>query len=107
MGRRLPRRWLQHSVTVEPYEGSSARGPVYGEPVAVLCFLEEKNRMVRAADGNEVVSSARFFCRLDAVTAPPESRVTLPDGRVTTVLVQARHDAGGLPLPQHLEVSLV
>lgn len=104
---KLPRLWLQHEVTVEPYEGNSgARGPKFGAPVTVPCFLEEKNRMVRAKDGNEVVSSATFYCRLDAVDAVPESRVTLPDGRVTTVLVQARHKGGKLPLPDHLEVSL-
>lgn len=104
---KLPKLWLQHEVTVEPYGGNSGtRGTVFGTPVTVRCFLEEKNRMVRAKDGNEVVSSATFYCRLDAVDAVPESRVTLPDGRVTTVLVQARHDGGGLPLPKHLEVSL-
>ncbi|MFM9777093.1 hypothetical protein [Streptomyces scabiei] len=104
---KLPKLWLQHEVTVEPYGGpSGGRGPKFGAPVAVPCFLEEKNRMVRAKDGNEVVSSATFYCRLDAVNAVPESRVTLPDGRVTTVLVQARHEGGKLPLPDHLEVSL-
>lgn len=104
---KLPKLWLQHEVTVEPYDGNSgARGPRFGAPVAVPCFLEEKRRMVRAKDGTEVVSSATFYCRLDAVDAVPESRVTLPDGRVTTVLVQARHEGGKLPLPDHLEVSL-
>lgn len=102
----IPAFLLQHTVTVEPYEGSSARGPVFGALVEVACLLEEKHRMVRNREGNEVVSSATFYCRLDAVTAPPESRVTLPSGRVTTVLTQARHDGGSLPTPDHLEVSL-
>ncbi|WP_245936432.1 hypothetical protein [Streptomyces cahuitamycinicus] len=104
---KLPGMWLRHQVTVEPYEGNSAVGALYGAPVTVRCFLEEKNRLVRAPDGREVVSSSRFFCRLDVVDAPPESRVTLPDGRKTTVIDQARHDGGGLPLPDHLEVQLL
>ncbi len=99
--------WLRHQVTVEPYEGDSAGGPVYGDSVSVRCFLEEKTKLVRAPDGREVTSSSRFYCRLDAVTAPPESKVTLPDGRQTTVIDQQRHDGGGLPLPDHLEVSLL
>ncbi|NUS86320.1 MAG: hypothetical protein HOY75_27260 [Streptomyces sp.] len=104
---KLPKLWLQHEVTVEPYGGpSGSRGPKFGPAVAVPCFLEEKNRMVRAKDGTEVLSSTTFYCRLDAVDAVPESRVTLPDGRVTTVLVQARHKGGKLSLPEHLEVSL-
>ena len=103
---KLPRIWLQHTVTVETYEGHSAYEPVYANPVTVRCFLEEKNRLVRHSDGREVVSGATFYCRLDAVQAPPESRVTLPDGRTTTVIAQLRRDGGTLPLPDHLEVQL-
>lgn len=103
----LPGLWLRHRVTVEAYEGDAAAGPVYGDPVVVRCFLEEKNRLVRAPDGREVTSGATFYCRLDAVEAPPESRVTLADGRQTTVIAQLRRDGGGLPLPDHLEVQLV
>lgn len=99
--------WLRHTVTVEPYEADSAYGPQYAAPVVVRCFLEEKTRLVRAPDGREVTSGTTFYCRLDAVTAPPESRVTLPDGRRTTVIDQTRHDGGGLPVPDHLEVQLV
>lgn len=105
---KLPKFWLQHEVTVERHEGTSGtRGERFGAPVAVPCFLEEKNRMVRKADGTEVLSSATFYCRLDAVDAVPESRVTLPDGRVTTVAVQGKGDGGKLPLPDHLEVNLL
>ncbi|MFE7273040.1 hypothetical protein [Streptomyces sp. NPDC057623] len=103
---KLPGMWLRHTVIVEPYEGNSAVGPLYGEPVTVRCFLEEKNRLVRAPDGREVTSSSTIYCRLDAVDAPPESKVTLSDGRQTTVIDQARHDGGGLPLPDHIEVQL-
>ncbi|MFC8432255.1 hypothetical protein [Streptomyces sp. NPDC057253] len=103
----LPASLLRHEVTVEPYEGDSAVGPLYGAPVTVRCFLEEKTRRVRAPDGREVVSSSTFYCRLDAVDALPESRVSLPGGRQTTVIDQARHDGGGLPTPDHLEVQLV
>ncbi|MEU6649512.1 hypothetical protein ABZ904_08695 [Streptomyces sp. NPDC046900] len=104
---KLPALWLRHEVTVEPYEGDSANGPLYGAPVAVRCFLDERTRLVRAGDGREVTSGATVYCRLDAVTAPPESRVTLPGGRTTTVIEQVPHDGGGLPTPDHLEVQLV
>lgn len=103
----IPTFLLRHEVTVEPYLGDSGYGPQYGDPVSVRCFLEEKTRLVRAPDGREVTSSSTAYCRLDAVDAPPESRVTLPGGRQTTVIDQARHDGGGLPTPDHLEVSLV
>lgn len=103
----IPGHLLRHTVTVEAYEGDGAAGPLYGAPVTVRCFLEQQNRRVRNKEGREVVSSSTFYCRLDEVTAPPESKVTLPDDRETTVIVQLPHDGGGLPTPDHLEVQLV
>jgi hypothetical protein len=45
-----------------------------------------------------------------AETCPVGSRVTLYAGteieRKATVLTAARHDGGGLPTPDHLEVTL-
>jgi hypothetical protein len=99
--------WLRHQVTVKPYLGDSAYGRQYGDPVPVRCWLEKKVRLVRAPDGREVTSSATFYCRLGVVEAPPESLVTLDDGRETTVIEQVTQAGGGLPLPDHLEVRLV
>lgn len=103
----IPGFLLRHEATVEPYLGDSGYGPQYGDAVSVRCFLEERNRLVRNAEGREVTSSSTFYCRLDAVTAPPESKVTLPGGRQTTVIAQLPHNGGGLPTPDHLEVQLV
>lgn len=97
---------LRHTVTVEPYEGTGSYGPIYGAPVLVRGFLDERTRLVRAPSGDEVTSSSTVYCRLDAVSAPPKSRVTLPDGRTTTVIQALRRDGGGLPTPDHLEVQL-
>lgn len=101
----LPRFLLRHEVTVEPYGGNTANGPLYGPPVTVACFLEEGNKLSRNKDGHEVTSSAQFYARLDTV-APPQSRVTLPDGRITSVIQAMRRDGAGLPTPDHLEVHL-
>lgn len=103
---KLPGFWLRHQVTVEPFEGSSANGPQFGAPVTVRCFLEEGTELSRTSDGSERVSTARYFARLDTAEAPPQSRVTLPDGRTASVIDVTRHDGGGLPTPDHLEVRL-
>lgn len=102
----LPKFLLRNTVTVEPYAGNSANGPLHGAPVTVACYLEEGNKLTRDSKGHEVTSTAQFFCRLDAVDAPPQSRVTLPDSRVTTVIQALRRDGAGLPTPDHLEVHL-
>ncbi|MGH3323259.1 MAG: hypothetical protein ACRDOV_02370, partial [Streptomyces sp.] len=80
-------------------------GPVYGAAVPVRCFRDDKRRLVRGLDGSEVVSETTLYMRLVEV-CPVGSRVTLDDGRVTTVITSARRDGGGLPTPDHLEVTL-
>ncbi|TCB97580.1 hypothetical protein E0H26_11720 [Micromonospora zingiberis] len=97
------------TVLVEPYAGSGAYGDVYGEPVEVTpCIVEETRRLVRVqtqdAAGREQVSSTTVFAPLDT-TCPAGSRVTW-NGRTARVLAVSRVEAHGLPLPEHLEISL-
>lgn len=100
--------WLRrHRVDIEPYKGDSAYGPRYRPVVAqVRGFLDQQTRLVRAADGSQVTSTSTFYCLL-SVDAPAGSRVTLPDGRRTTVIAALRRDGKGLPTPDHLELQLV
>jgi hypothetical protein len=97
---------LRHDVTVEAYLGDSAYGPRYAAPVVVRGLLEQSIRTVRNKDGEEVTSSSTFRAPLDAQIAA-EARVTLPDGRTTSVIAAMRHNGAGLPVPDHLEVTLV
>lgn len=96
---------MVHQVTVTAYLGDSGNGPQWGVPAVVHCFLDEGTRMVRARDGREVSSSSTAYCPLGTI-APPESQVTLPDGRQVTVIQALRRDGGPLLLPSHLEVQL-
>jgi hypothetical protein len=98
------------TISVEAYQGTGAYGDVYAAPVAVTpCVVEDTRRLVRVqtqdAAGAEQVSSTTVYAPLDAV-APPGSRVTLPSTRVARVLAASRVEAHGLPLPEHLELSL-
>jgi hypothetical protein len=92
-----------HTVTIEAYGGSGAYGDVYGDPVPVTCFVDQKRRVVRAPDGSRVVSSSTVYAPLDT-PAPGRSRVTLPDGQTTLVISAAARRAAGLPLPEHTEI---
>ncbi|NUK22069.1 hypothetical protein [Streptomyces lunaelactis] len=103
---KVPGWLLGHTVTVEPYEGSSANGPKYGPPVSVACLHEDQIKLVRNPAGEEVTSSAVFYAQRGPAI-PAKSRVTLPSGRKTTVIVVADHHGGGLPTPDHLEVRLL
>lgn len=102
----LPGAAFQHDVSIEPFLGTSAYGPRYGDPATVTGFLDARTRMVRDTAGTQVTSTSTVLCPLDTV-APAQSRVTLPDGRVTTVIAALRRDGGKLPVPSHLELQLV
>lgn len=101
---RLPAALLVHTVTVEPYLGSSGRGPRYGPPVTVRCLVEEKRRTVRSKEGRTVVAGSTIRAQLDAPIRGPEDRVTYR-GTVVEVLAVARHD-GGRSTPNHVEVMV-
>ncbi|MGW4648043.1 hypothetical protein [Kitasatospora sp. NPDC004289] len=96
---------LRHQITIEPYLGDAAYGPVYGPPVTVRCLLEEKTREVRSSTGEQVISSSTAYCP-PGTTGPPSSRVTLPDGRLTSVIAKLDRSAPGLPTPDHVELQL-
>ncbi|MGA5764479.1 hypothetical protein [Nonomuraea bangladeshensis] len=100
----VPAWLLRHQVFVEALEGEGPLGPEFAEQVVERAFIAEKRRMVRDAEGSEVVSETTVIMRLDAV-CPAGSRVTV-NGRTTYVIVSARQDGGGLPTPDHLEVAL-
>ncbi|MET9954212.1 hypothetical protein ABZ135_22050 [Streptomyces sp. NPDC006339] len=102
----LPAFMLGHEVVVEPYAGASAYGPSYGTATTVRCFLDQQTRVVRDPTGQEVTSSSTFYAR-PGLVCPAESRVTLPDGRVTRVIARLERSGGGMPTPDHVEVHLL
>ncbi|WJV47520.1 hypothetical protein [Streptomyces flavofungini] len=101
----IPDFLLRHQVTMEAWEGEGPYGPVYAAPVLMRCFLDEQTRMVRSPAGEEVTSSSTPYAVPDA-RRPEHSRVTLPDGRQSTVIAALKRDGCGLPTPDHLEVQL-
>jgi hypothetical protein len=101
---RVPAQLLCHRVTVEPYEGTGSYGPVYGPPVAgIPALVSASVRMVRDRTGAQVASTAQVITA-PGLDCPAGSRITLPDGRVTTALTVAQHTAPGLPVPESTEV---
>ncbi|OPC83008.1 hypothetical protein B4N89_20560 [Embleya scabrispora] len=96
---------LAHVVTVETYAGEGSHGSVYGPPAPVSCLLSQVTQLVRAPDGREVTSSASYITH-PVHDPPPGSRVTLPDGRVTTVITVRREGVDIPPLPANSEVMM-
>ncbi|NEY32057.1 hypothetical protein GTU99_07595 [Streptomyces sp. PRKS01-65] len=102
---RVPGYLLQHTVQVEEYLGSSSKGDLYGPAEVVRCLLDEQVRQVTSPGGQEVTSNSSYVARPDH-RPPPNSRVTLPDGRRTKVITVVRADGGRLPVPSNTQVFL-
>lgn len=103
--RQIPGFLLQHEVTVEPYLGSGSKGDLYGGAETVRCLIDEKTQQVTSPGGQVVTSGSSYITRPDH-RPPPNSRVTLPDGRKSTVITIARADGGALPVPSNTQVFL-
>lgn len=81
----IPTATLRQRVTITPFSGHSAYGPVYGTAVQnVPARVVSKRRMVRQPDGVQVLADAT--CTIRPRTVVPESKVTMSDGRVYLVL---------------------
>lgn len=74
---KVPTSLLRQTITVEPYLGDSAYGPVYGPATTARGRVEGKRRAVRKRDGTDVISTASITVRPD-VNIPTESRVVAP-----------------------------
>ena len=98
--------WI-HTVTVKTYLGASAYGDRFANPTPpVPCLVEDDVRLVRDADGNEVVSSTTVYADLGkAGLFRPGSLVTTPAGREARVIGLAQRDAGDPDL-DHMEAHL-
>jgi hypothetical protein len=93
------------TVTVSAYLGSTARGEKYADPEDVPMFLAEGNTLVRAANGDQTVSSSRLFNDPSfAEKFPPGSKVTV-NGRPTVVISLVRAVIGH-PDVDHVRVVL-
>lgn len=102
----LARFWV-HTVQVETHLPQATNGSdSYAPAQPVTGWLEDTTTLVRAPDGNETVSSARFFCPVgSAALFAPDSRVTLPSRQAQVISVNV-NDSASLGLPDHAVISL-
>ena len=102
--------WFRWPIVVERLEGSGAYGEVFADPVTIeKTKITVKRKLVRAADGSEVISEASVSMPADEVLIPPGSLVTLParfGGRVATVIADQPHDTGTDLTPNYYSVDL-
>ncbi len=91
---------LTHSCDVEAY----ADWGVYEPARPLQCFVAEKLASAGPA-GTERIAQVTVICRLTD-DVPAGSRITLADGLRGYAHAVVRHDGGGLPTPDHLEIAM-
>lgn len=107
----LPGFLLRFTAEIEPYRGAGAHGPIHGPPTRARCFAEHRRTLTADRESRRVTASTTVWLPL-ATHCPPESFVTVyaRDGSVMAprarVLTSTRRDGGGLPTPDHLEITL-
>lgn len=84
-----------HTVSVRDYIAGGGMGPTFGAARTVVAEVKDEQRMVRNADGIEVVSSTQVTVKLDA-NVPVGSLVTVWAGnageREAQVLAVGRNE---------------
>lgn len=103
-----------HTVTVEPFLGTSGYGEDMFGPASTLSpdtengvFLDDSRKLVRDATGEQVVSESTLYTYPTAAALfNPGARVTSSAGVVSRVIRANVNDSGSLDLPDHVAVSL-
>lgn len=98
--------WMQpHVVTVATRTGATGAGDVFAADVDVNCWRDATVRMVRNAQGVEVVSSTTVRTSDDRALWAPGSTVTWVGGSGTVISATQIDGGDAYPWP-HTEVSL-
>lgn len=100
--------FMVHPVEVRTRTGTGSLGDTYADGVDVTVWVDEKRRLVRAADASEVISEATLH-DADVTHAglyADGSLITLPSGRVATTITTRVLTSGALQLPDHIEVAV-
>ena len=99
--------WV-HEVTVEHHAGTGPEGDAFSTAYRLPCFIDAKRRLVRSATGEQTVAEVTVVAPPGAPLVPVGSRITLPGshgGHQTRVITTSNADGGGLPTPDHVEIS--
>lgn len=98
--------WV-HTATIETFTGAGAYGDVFASPVTVSCFVDPSRRLIRNANGEQVVSESTLYTPVtNAALFTNDSRVTV-NGVVARVVKVNTLTSGVLDLPDHTAINLI
>ncbi|MEJ2886154.1 hypothetical protein [Actinomycetospora aeridis] len=93
------------TVTVHPYEGEGAGGPVYGTPFDLACWYEPKR--ADSTDKDSETTAGPILAPLAAADTVPVGSLVDVDDTQTWVKSVARFDSAGLVTAlDHVEITV-
>lgn len=76
-----------HTVTLAPLSTHDVYGaPSFGTAVSYTALVMQESKLVRAADGREVVSGTQVYIPSSSASVAEQDRLTLPDGTQPEIL---------------------
>lgn len=73
------KKMLIHTIHIAPYIGVNADGEeTYGEPVAYKARVEQRDRWIRGAYGDDIQTRHQIF--LDLADIDPKDKLIMPNG---------------------------
>lgn len=100
---RIPRWLLTHRITVEPYEGANAHGVMYGPAGEERAFVDARRTFNESGERSQRDAGATIYVQLNT-RANTGARIT-HRGHVSTAVEVLPRDGGGLPTPDHVEIT--
>lgn len=104
----LPERFTPHTIVVRDLQSSGGMGPAYADARDVAAFARDDQKLIRAADGSEVVSTGEVTVNFDE-DIPIGSLVTVwngsPGAREAVVVGASRNHHATLPSFQTLYLA--
>jgi len=78
--------WFRQSITLEPFSALDDYGAkTYGSPVEVACRIAQKDKKVRSASAEDIISTTQIYIS-GAQTVTVKDRITLPDNTQPVIL---------------------
>jgi len=100
---KIPKWMLRQTIQVEPYSGSGAYGPIYGNTFSSSARVQHGRMRTMDDDGNEITSDTQVFMR-PGVNIPVGSKVYYESNTYTVNDVK---DHQGLSVKSHKELVLL
>lgn len=101
---KLPKFMQPDTAIIKKYKGEGVNGPQYEDGITITGYYEQKREIVKDDDGNEIISSSKFYTSEDI--AIPTQSILIFNSIEDEVIKIDRHRSSLTGQLNHIEVLL-